>query len=844
MHKNADVLSDFINSIEAPLLFLSLDFVVLDLNIAAEKIFKLKRSSAIGKSFSFFCPYFNQTTEQLFSNNLISRIGKQKIIWLSLSSNLPSNEVKFILIGQPKEETRKFQPNIEASKNTDLSIHQDIKDLSQTLTGQPVDKTKSTIEHVKDIYHYMENIIAEVPISVYWMNMKCIYLGCSNSMAKLLNLKSRHDIVGKTYADLYDKKSAAHYKKADHLVMSTGVALSAEEPLYFPDGSKKTYLSNKVPLLSSNGKIIGMLGISVDITERKNMEENLLKAKEAAEAGEKAKTIFIANMSHDIRTPLTGVIGLGHILEDEIENPEQKEHAHNIAASGDALLDMLNQVITAVASGRLTTDDVHKEPFDLQLLIQSIVDLENSSVDFKDIELRTTIDERIPTILIGDHKKIYHVILNLVGNAIKFTKTGHVSINVTLAEKHNNSVQLLFKVSDTGSGIPAESLDKIFELFYRGTPSYKGLDKGHGVGLHIVKTYTELLGGKIIVNSKINEGSKFSFTIPLKIADQNAIPKNISEEPPLVDNSQKTPSLNIQTTIPEKTKTTAKNILSAPEVLVIEDNPIALSVAQSIVKQSNCNPTPATDGESALELAKTKPFDLILSDVGLPGISGIEFTEQLRKHEQEQSKSPVPIVAVTGHAEGKIHEECIATGMNDVIIKPINIQTLAKVCDKFSLFSENDDTLQPLNETTEDIPSKSVNPQNKYMLKADLPDTEAELFELDSLPIFDVQHAREMLGNDNVLLMKVLKDTINITIPEELPRMDKAHEEGNWQTVADISHKLKGGFLSISLTRAAIACQYLERSQKIGNTTLLEKLYQQVTKTIEETSDKLKIFVK
>jgi len=683
------------------IIIISPDYKIIEFNPNAELFFNASKKKLSGKNYGEFCQ--NLKISDVLEKSFLGSNKKTSFKGYSWSNiSIVSNKgATYVVIGH-----QIYHDEIQSKKS-----HESENKL-------------------------LRDVIASVPGSIYWKNTEGTYLGCNDFMVNNTGLKSRKDIIGKSDFELWPKQ-AKMFHENDQQVIQLRRAIRIEEQVDLPNGKKRYFTVEKTPLYSDDNHIIGIIGNSIEITELKEMQAALKKAKEAAEAGEKAKTIFIANMSHDIRTPLTGVIGLGHILEDEAENPEQKEHAHNIAASGDALLDMLNQVISAVASGRLTTDDVHEEPFDIQFLIQSIVDLENSSVDFKDIELRTTIDERIPTILIGDHKKIYHVILNLVGNAIKFTKTGHVSINVTLAEKRNNSVQLLFEVSDTGSGIPTESLDKIFELFYRETPSYKGLDKGHGVGLHIAKTYTELLGGKITVDSKVNEGSRFSFKIPLKIADENAIPKNISEELPPVDNSQKASSPKIQTTISEKTKTSSNHISNAPEVLVIEDNPIALSVAQSIVQQTNCNPTPASDGESALALATTKPFDLILSDVGLPGISGIEFTEQLRKHEEEQNKPPVPIVAVTGHAEGKIHEECIAAGMNEVIIKPINTQALTEVCDRFSLFTEHNDEAQPRNETTECSSSQSVDA--KDMLKADLPDTEDELFEIDSLPIFDIE---------------------------------------------------------------------------------------------------------
>jgi hypothetical protein len=231
--------------------------------------------------------------------------------------------------------------------------------------------SSKNIEPHQDIYQYMANIIAEIPISVYWMNKDYIYLGCSNDMAKLLHLKSRQDIVGNTYHDLYDPKSAACYKKADQEVIQTGVSVSIEEPLFKSDGTKEIYLSKKVALKNVQGSIIGMLGISVNISDRKKMEEELLIAKEAAEAASHAKTEFIANMSHDIRTPLTGVIGMSEILESELENPEQKEEAHIIHDGGEELLSMLNDILDDIKAGNINEDNIHSETY--SLLIETYI---------------------------------------------------------------------------------------------------------------------------------------------------------------------------------------------------------------------------------------------------------------------------------------------------------------------------------------------------------------------------------------------------------------------------------------------------------------------------------------
>ena len=680
----------------------------------------------------------------------------------------------------------------------------------------------------------LNNIIENFPELVYWKDKNFIYQGCNNLCAEALSLQNPAQIVGKSDNDFgWSKKRIEELHDVDRNIIKNGVPQVVEDIIPIKN-SNRVFLTSKTPLIDKSGKIIGVLGISTDISDMKKMEEDLKKAKEAAEMASAYKTEFIANMSHDIRTPLSGVVGLGEEVERQIENPNHRNIVHNIVRSSYALLDMLNEILDAVSTENTSIEDIHEEPFDLPHLVQTIIDLEQSSVDLKKIELLTSIDEKIPTILLGDHKKVHHIILNLVGNAIKFTKQGYVDINIKLLEKNNNAVQVLFEITDTGIGISPENMGKVFELFYKITPSHKGLDKGHGIGLHIVKTYTELLGGKITVESKLNEGSKFSFNLTFKIPDKDAIPLNITQAS-LIDDEEPLIIHDAQTT-----KVTAPVLeigLNAPKILIIEDDDDLRNIVENMVSTARCNSITATDGETGLELAKNQAFDLILTDIGLPGISGIEFAKLLRQYEKDKNKNPVPIVAVTGHGQ-TVQKECIEAGINHIIIKPIKLQTLTELCTKFALFGEKQQASPRF-----DQPALQPVTQKQSILGPDLPNTEAELFEIEHLPIFDMENAQKILGDNTTLLMKTLKNSINITTPKELPRIKKAHEDNDWIKVADIVHKLKGVYLSLSLTRLGVACQYLERYHQAGHTALLEKLYQQFIKVLEITVQQLKPWI-
>ena len=682
----------------------------------------------------------------------------------------------------------------------------------------------------------LETLIENLPCNVYWIDKNCIMAGCNENVLNMLDI-SQEEFKGKSYDQLgewchWPPGLAASLKKDDLYVLKTGIPIIAKEdpPLPNAAGGEYQFLTSRVPLRNRNGDIVGIAGISTDVSDLKS-------AKKRAELSEQAKTIFIANMSHDIRTPLSGVIGLAGILEHELDKPIQKKHAQNIAKSGEQLLIMLNKIISAISSGHLTVNDLHEEPFDLDYLVKGIVELKSSNCALKKIDLFTDIDTSIPPVLIGDHEKIQHILLNLVSNAIKFTLQGQVKIRIKLLKltkkKSFNTVRLLFEVSDTGIGIPEEAIKNIFELFYKVTPSYKEKDNGHGIGLHIVKTYTQLLGGHIRVETVPNQGSKFSVTLSFKVGANNDQPKNITLKPSIYHSSHPPAK---QVNLNEDVKISPDLSDLSPKILIIDDDAIMRTVLESIVKQGQCHSTLVKDGESALELIKKQDFDLIFSDIGLPGISGIQFAQEFRKHEKKYNKKMVPIVGLTGHAEGDIHEQCLVSGMDLVIIKPFSPDMFAEICENFNLFDREKQEkwpLKPICDTTLGVSKIGA-------LGVGLPDKESELLRLDSLPVFDIIKAKNLLGNDTVLLKNLLKNIINQTIPQALIQLKKYYAIEDWKALAELSHKLKSACLSLALTRAATACQYLEFYEHSGQKILLKKLYTQLIKTLQLTLDILK----
>ncbi len=640
--------------------------------------------------------------------------------------------------------------------------------------------------------NYYENILALMPGHVYWLDRNNVYLGCNNIQAKHASLSSRQEIVGKTNSDLpWKGEQAVELDKLNLQVMETGIADSKIENAIMADGDG-VYFSQKVPLRDDRNEVIGLLGISIDITELKNTEAALTIAKENAEAANRAKIEFIANMSHDIRTPLSGVVGMSRLLEERLTQPEHKQFAHWINQSGEQLLGLLNGILDIVSAENVSDCDIVEETFDLRKCINDIVQLEQPTMQLKQIELNVEIDEFAPQFIVTDRAKLHRVLLNLLGNAIKFTQAGHITIDVKLVDFNGDSTYLQFQVIDTGIGISAEHQDKIFDRFFRASSSYEGVYTGYGVGLHIAQTYVKLLGGELNFTSQQGMGTTFYFDLPVSVAKP--------EEYTVVNGAS--PLLGRQQ-IDSGTE---------PHILLVEDNAIALRMVELIAAQAGCRYTSVMNGEDALALAKTIDFDLIITDIGLPGCSGYELTRCIREWETAQQKCAITIVGLTAHAHDK--NQYLQSGMDDVFCKPLNLQIMESI---LSQYIDGSDT---------------TSKQNKF--RDGLPDLDSQLFDLEQFQLLDIEHAAQRIGNKSVLL-EMLHLMATQEIPSDQLALHDAHATRDWAAIEKLAHKMKRGAVYCGTFKMQYACQYVEGYHKAGYMELLEQLYQQLLRVLEET---------
>jgi PAS domain S-box-containing protein len=450
--------------------------------------------------------------------------------------------------------------------------------------------------------------------------------------------------------------------------------LSYENKNYSKDGREYWVLTSLTPLLDENGEVEKIISIDSDITRRKRAEQELIiankiaehsiyksnkaleelhKAKKQIEESLKVKEQFLANMSHEIRTPMNAIIGFTNLLLKKEIDPENRQYLNAIKTSGQNLLVIINDILdfSKLESGKITLETI---PFKLRQIVATVVDLMLPKASEKDIKLSYAIDENIPETLVGDPTRLNQILINLVGNAIKFTNEGGVRVEISKLHDAGEDLSLRFCVSDTGIGIPPESIDKIFEGFTQASNDTTRKYGGTGLGLTITKQLIELQGGEISVSSKVNEGSSFVFWLNFK--------KDTRQEAPPSE---------------EKEASKQQYPLENTRVLLVEDNLFNQMLAAKILENWHCKVDVAGNGIIATEKASKEDYDLILMDIQLPEMDGYQATTYIR-NKIPAPKNKVPIIAMTAHAFPEEIEKCKRYGMDDYISKPFEESKLYK----------------------------------------------------------------------------------------------------------------------------------------------------------------------
>ena len=458
------------------------------------------------------------------------------------------------------------------------------------------------------------------------------------------------ETIGQRFAAFVHPDDLARCRASAQLVFATGEKQSdLEYRLAHKNGSYIWYSANVSLLHDPGGDGSSFIGIARDITERKRQEAELKAAKESAESANRAKSEFLANMSHEIRTPMNGVIGMAQLLGMTDLSDEQQEYVGAIRLSGNSLLSLINDILdfSKIEAGKV---ELEVAEFNLQDLIDSVVLMQKNSLYEKKLSLQVEVDGDLPPVMIGDQLRLKQILLNLLGNAVKFTSRGGVAISAQLLEQSDSSLLVQIAVRDTGCGITAQALEKIFQPFVQEDCSITRLFGGTGLGLTISRRLAELMKGSIAVESALGVGSCFRVTLPFTRSAAAA-----ADAPPRK----------------------AADCWDGPalRILLVEDNPINVTFGTSLLRKLGHSVFLAVNGRDCLAKLEQGRFDLVLMDIQMPVMTGEQALREIRKLERGSARHQ-PIIALTAYSLRGEKERFICEGFDGYLSKPMEVSEL------------------------------------------------------------------------------------------------------------------------------------------------------------------------
>jgi len=438
--------------------------------------------------------------------------------------------------------------------------------------------------------------------------------------------------------------------------MKEGAGYGETYRIIRPDGEVRWIRDQSFRIYNHKHKLIGYAGFAQDITEIKRKNEYLRLEKEKAEVANRSKSNFLAMISHELRTPLHGIIGLSQVLSEQVMGSEDCRIIEDIQCSADNLLALVNDLLdfSKLDSGKM---ELTMSTFSLVDTVTQVVKSMRSHLNDKPVIINYEISENMPRYVEGDNLRVQQVLVNLLSNAIKFTPSGRIDVVVDMEKCHGSASEYVanFSVKDTGIGIDLDMQSSIFESFFQVGEEYHRAYHGTGLGLAICQQLVDLMGGSIGVESEIDRGSRFWFSLTLKACD------GIEHQAQQVLDVEK----GVYVQMPDLS------------VLVVEDNSINQKVMLAMLKRFLCQVHMVSSGNEAIAYLQEKPCDLVFMDIGLPDIDGLLVTQKVRQLKSDCAN--VPIIAVTAHAFEEDKAKCYDIGMNDFIVKPIEMMKLNSV---------------------------------------------------------------------------------------------------------------------------------------------------------------------
>ncbi|EHM7425085.1 aerobic respiration two-component sensor histidine kinase ArcB [Escherichia coli] len=530
-----------------------------------------------------------------------------------------------------------------AQLNQEIAVREKAEAELQETFGQlkiEIKEREETQIQLEQQSSFLRSFLDASPDLVFYRNEDKEFSGCNRAM-ELLTGKSEKQLVHLKPADVYSPEAAAKVIETDEKVFRHNVSLTYEQWLDYPDGRKACFEIRKVPYYDRVGKRHGLMGFGRDITERKRYQD-------ALERASRDKTTFISTISHELRTPLNGIVGLSRILLDTELTAEQEKYLKTIHVSAVTLGNIFNDIIDMDKMERRKVQ-LDNQPVDFTSFLADLENLSTLQAQQKGLRFNLEPTLPLPHQVITDGTRLRQILWNLISNAVKFTQQGQVTVRV----RYDEGDMLHFEVEDSGIGIPQDELDKIFAMYYQVKDSHGGKPAtGTGIGLAVSRRLAKNMGGDITVTSEQGKGSTFTLTIHAPSVAEEVDDAFDEDDMPL-------PALN---------------------VLLVEDIELNVIVARSVLEKLGNSVDVAMTGKAALEMFKPGEYDLVLLDIQLPDMTGLDISRALTKRYPREDLPP--LVALTANVL-KDKQEYLNAGMDDVLSKPLSVPALTAMIKKF-----------------------------------------------------------------------------------------------------------------------------------------------------------------
>jgi len=661
-----------------------------------------------------------------------------------------------------------------------LTYTEDKKPIRLIATHSDITERKLSEQALKIKEEKYRSILANMNLGLLEVDNDDIIQFANNSFC-IMSGYHLEELIGEKASDLFLEKKRREVILNKNAERKIGISDTFEVPVLNKEGENKWWLISGAPRYDDNGNLVGSIGIHLDITAQKKLEIDLTMARDAAQASTEAKETFLANMSHEIRTPMNAILGMANQLNKTKLNGNQKFFLNTIQSSADNLLIIINDVLdlSKIDSGKLSIENIGFEPVKV---IEHVMQVMQHRAEEKGLKFTNSFfDDGISPILLGDPYRLSQVLLNFVSNAIKFTNSGTIDVSCMVLADYPDKQLLQATVADTGIGMEKVFIEKIFDKFSQEDDSVSRKYGGTGLGMSISKELVELMGGKISVASTKNEGTSVSFILAMNKGTGKDLPQKDTIE-------------------------TNTDILEGKNILVTDDNEINRLIASTILKNFGAKILEATNGQEAIEIIKNNTIDIVLMDVQMPVMDGINATEFIREH----ISKTLPIIALTAFALKGDNQKCFDAGMNDYLSKPFEESQLLQLVTKWL----------GKKYTSTEIGNTPVS------------NVQEQLFDLSQLKI--------IARGDNDFLLKMTQLFIEQT-PAAIQEMITAYHSEDYRSVGEIAHRIKPSIDNMGIITLKETINEIQKFAEIYKSSVkLETLITEIDVVVQSVVRQLK----